>query len=136
MGSFTELTLAFTFSPETPAEVLGAFVEWRTGQGAHELPTLEDSLGADGFDADMHLGNYFGDDPAQSLSLLQRAASWQYLMRWSDNAYFPGTPATALRWDPYGERWTLTTRTLPKEGGHWVQAFWASSRPATFATAR
>jgi hypothetical protein len=40
----------------------------------------------------------------------------------SDNAYFPGTPATALRWDPYGERWTLTTRTFPKEGGEWVQS--------------
>jgi hypothetical protein len=122
MGSFTELTLAFTFSAETPTEVLGAFVEWRTGEGAPELPTLEDSLGADAFDADMYLGNYFGDDPMASLSLLERAAIWQYLMGWSGNAYFPGTPATALRWDRYGEHWTLTTRTLPKEGGQWVQS--------------
>jgi hypothetical protein len=38
------------------------------------------------------------------------------------NAYFPGTPATALRWNGYGERLTLTTRTLPKEGGEWVQS--------------
>ncbi|HZB75285.1 MAG TPA: hypothetical protein VE526_03595 [Solirubrobacteraceae bacterium] len=122
MGSFTELTLAFTFSTETPAEVLGAFVEWRTGEGAPELPTLEDSFGADAFDADSYLGNYFGDDPLESLALPQRAAIWRYLMGWSDNAYFPGTPSTALRWDPYGEHWTLTTRALPKEGGQWVQS--------------
>jgi hypothetical protein len=132
MGSFTELTLAFTFSAETPADVLGAFVEWRTGDGAPELPTLEDSLGADEFDVYTYLGTYFGDDPMGSLSLLQRAAVWQYLMRWANNAYFPGTPATALRWDGHGERWTLTTRTLPKEGGQWVQSMiaplgeWAS----------
>jgi hypothetical protein len=74
----------------------------------------------------MHLGTYGGDDPAASLSLLQRAALWRYLMGWPDNAYFPGTPATALRWDPYGERWTLTTRTLPKESGRWVQSIIAS----------
>ena len=132
VGSFTELTLAFTFSAETSAELLGAFGQWRTGEGAPELPTLEDSLGANAFDADMHLGNYFGDDPMAGLSLLQRAAVWQYLFGWADNAYFPGTPATALRWDRYGDRWTLTTRTLPKEGGHWVQSIvaplgeWAS----------
>jgi hypothetical protein len=122
MGSFTELTLAFTFSPETPAELLGAFVQWRTGEEAPDLPTLEDSLGADEFDADMYLGNYFGDDPMASLSLLQRAAIWQYAMGWADNAYFPGTPATSLRWDRYSERWTLTTRTFPKESGQWAQS--------------
>jgi hypothetical protein len=122
MGSFAELTLAFTFSAETPAEVMGAFAEWRTGDGAPELPTLEQSVGADPFDADMYLGSYFGDDPMASLSLLQRAAIWQFLMGWSENAYYPGTPATALRWDQYGEHWTLTTRTLPKEGGQAVQS--------------
>jgi hypothetical protein len=102
--------------------VLGAFVEWRAGEGAPELPTLEDSVGGETFDADTYLGNYFGDDPMASLSLLQRAAMWRYLLRWSDNAYFPGRPATVLRWDRHGERWTLTTRTLPKEGGPWVQS--------------
>ena len=122
MGSFTELTLAFTFAAETPPELLGAFADWRTGEEAPELPTLEESSGGDAFDADLYLGNYFGDDPMGSLSLLQRAALWQSLMRWADNAYFPGTPATALRWDRYGERWTLTTRTLPKEGGDRVRS--------------
>jgi hypothetical protein len=60
---------------------MGSFTEWRTGDEAPELPTLEQSLGADPFDADMYLGSYFGDDPMASLSLLQRAAIWQYLMR-------------------------------------------------------
>src|ERR687883_310409 len=115
MGSFTELTLAFTFAEETPAELLGAFGEWRLDDEGPPLPPLEESLGDDDFDADDHLGNYFGDDPMGPLSLLQRAAVWRYLLGWADNAYFPGTPATALRWDPYGERWTLTTRALPKE---------------------
>ena len=126
MGSFTELTLAFTFAPETPPELLGAFAAWRTGDGAPALPTLEESSDGDAFDADMYLGNYFGDDPMGSLSLLQRAAIWRDLMGWADNAYFPGTPATALRWDPYGERWTLTMRTLPKEGGERVRSMIAA----------
>ena len=122
MGSFTELALALTFAPETSAELLGAFAHWRTGEGAPELPTLEESTGVEAFDADTHLGSYFGDDPMAGLSLLQRAAVWRYLLGWADNAYFPGTPATALRWDRYGESWTLTTRTLPKEGGPWVRS--------------
>jgi hypothetical protein len=124
MGSFTELTLAFTFSAETPPEVLGAFGKWRTGEGAPELPPFEGSLDADGFEADTYLGNYFGEGPPPiaSLPLLHRAAMWRYLMGWAGNAYFPGTPLTALRWDRYGERWTLTTRTLPKESGEWVQS--------------
>ncbi len=113
--------MAFTFSAETPTEVLGAFAEWRTGEEAPELSTL-DKWGVDEFYADTHLGDYFGDDPMESLSLLQRAAIWRYLMPWADNAYFPGTPATALRWDRFGEIWTLTTRTLPKESGQRVQA--------------
>lgn len=79
-------------------------------------------MGTDTFDADMHLGNYFGDDPMAGLSLLQQAAVWQYLLGWADNAYFPGTPATALRWDGYGNRWTFTTRALPKASGQWVQS--------------
>ena len=122
MGSFTELTLAFTFSADTPTEALGAFAEWRTGEDAPELASLDESLGADGFEADTYLGNYFGDDPMAGLSLPQQAALWRYLTGWADNAYFPGTPATALRRDVYGERWTLTTRTHPKESGQWVQS--------------
>jgi hypothetical protein len=86
------------------------------------LPTLDQLPSADEFDADTHLSSYFGDDPMESLSLLQRAAMWQYLMPWAPNAYFPGTPATMLRWDRYGEIWTLTTRTQPKESGQYVQA--------------
>ena len=126
VGSFTELTLAFTFAAETPPEVLGAFVEWRTGAEAPELPSLDDLVGADAFDADMHLGSCFGDDPMEGLSLPQRAAMWRFLCGWADNAYFPGTPATVLRWDRYGEQWTLTTRALPKEGGETVQSVVAS----------
>jgi hypothetical protein len=123
VSSFTELTLAITFSAETPAEVLGAFVRWRTGEGAPELPTLEDLFGAELFDAQAYLGGYFEDDPAASLSLPERAALWRYLLGWSyTNAYFPATPATSLRWDPYGTRWRLTTRALPQESPQWVQS--------------
>lgn len=129
MGSFTELTLALTFSKDTPIEIIGAFADWRvaqeeweTGEAAPELPSLETSFGDEPFDAGMHLGNFFGDDPMEGLSPLQQAALWRYLAGWSDNAYFPGTPSTALRWDPYGGRWSLTTRTLPKESPHWVQS--------------
>ena len=124
MGSFTELTLAFTFSAATPLEVLGAFGDWRTGEAAPELPPFEDFLAADEFDADTYLANHSSDapPPIASLPLTHRAAMWRYLMGWADNAYFPGTPMTVLRWDQYGERWTLTTRTLPKETGEWVRA--------------
>jgi len=124
MGSFTELTLAFSFSAGVPREVLAAFAAWRTGDGAPELPAFEEALDPDEFEADDFLGNWFGEGPppVASLPVLHRAALWRYLMGWADNAYFPGTPATALRWDRYGQRWTLTTRALPKEGGDWVQA--------------
>ena len=61
------------------------------------------------------LGLTCADDPRHDLPSSAYVAT-------ADNAYFPGTPATALRWDPYGERWTLTTRTFPKEGGQWVQS--------------
>jgi hypothetical protein len=47
MGSFSEVTLAFTFTPGTPAGVLGAFAAWRVGDGAPALPALEQSLPAD-----------------------------------------------------------------------------------------
>jgi hypothetical protein len=125
MGSFVELNLALTFAPETPEYVLGAFRDWTTGEAAPELSSAFDSaLADDGFDADMHLANYAGEDAdlMGPLSLLQRAAVWRYLMSWGSNAYFSGTPSTALRWDRYGERWSLTTRTLPKEWGQRVQA--------------
>lgn len=121
MGSFTELTLAFTFSPDTPPEVLGAFSEWRTGEGAPDLPTLQEVLGDDPFDGDIHMGNFAGDDVMAPLSPVQRAAVWHWLLSWPSNAYFPGTPATALRWNRYAEHWTLTTRTLPKDSGASVQ---------------
>jgi hypothetical protein len=134
MGSFTELTLAFTFAPGTPPEVLGAFRDWRNVDDGPELPTLEDSLGDDEFEADLYLGNHFGahPPPVASLPLLHRASLWRYLMQWGETAYFPGTPATVLRWDRYGAVWTLTTRALPKESADWVRAIiaplgeWAS----------
>ena len=95
MGSFTELTLAFTFAVETPIETIGAFAEWRvpnepwqTGETAPELPTLEASIGEDSFDAYAHLAGFFDENPMQ---------------------------------DPYGGRWPLTTRTLRKESPDWVQ---------------
>lgn len=122
MGSFVELTLAFTFAADTPVEILGAFSEWQLGSGP-ALPALEDSLGEDSFDAQKHLGSWFGnEDPMSQLSPLQSAAMWRYLMGWPDCAYFPGTPSTVLRWDEYGELWTFTTRTLPKEPAQWVQS--------------
>lgn len=142
MGSFTELTLAFTFAQDKPLEVIGAFAEWRVAepewvsgasvpglpspQVAPELPTLETAFGEQPFDADTHLADFSmtcaaGDDPMEGLSILERAAVWRWLMGWPDTAYFPGTPSTALRWDPFGRRWTLTTRTLPKDSPDWVQ---------------
>ena len=128
MGSFVELTLALTFAESVPVEIVGAFAEWRVPEDeahtvtAPELPTLEISFGDDPFDADDHLGNFFGEDPMEGLSTLQQAAMWRYLLGWADNAYFPGTPFTALRWDPFDERWSLTTRTLPKESPDWVRS--------------
>ena len=122
MGSFVELTLAMTFAKETPLEIVGAFAEWqlppeewRTGEPAPDLPTLQTSLGDDPFDADGYLADFFDDNPMQQLEPIHQAALWQWLARWGDNAYFPGTPHTALRWDPYGQRWSLTMRAVPKE---------------------
>jgi hypothetical protein len=122
MGSFVELTLAMTFAKDTPLKIVGAFAEWQlpadkghTGAPAPALPTLETSLGGDPFDADGYLSGCFDDDPMRGLEPLHQAALWQWLARWGNNAYFPGTSHTALRWDPYGARWTLTMRVLPKE---------------------
>jgi hypothetical protein len=89
MGSFVELNLAFTFAPETPEYVLGAFRDWKTGEEAPELSSVfESSLEDDGFDADLYLANYGGEeaDLMGPLSLLQRAAMWRYLMSW-DTVY-------------------------------------------------
>jgi hypothetical protein len=124
MGSFTELTLAFTFSSDVPQEVVGAFAQWRTGNDGPELPAFDEALDPNDFAADEFLGDWFdeGPPPVGSLPLLQRAALWRYVMEWGSNAYFPGTPATTLRWDRYGERWKLTTRTLPKDSREWVQS--------------
>jgi hypothetical protein len=122
MGSFVELTLAMTFAKDTPPEIIGAFAEWQVPAGAWradqsppDLPTLEASLGNDEFEADAYLGNFFDADPMRHLTPLHQAALWHWLARWGDNAYSPGTPHTALRWDPYGERWTLTMRAVPKQ---------------------
>jgi hypothetical protein len=120
MGSFTELTLALTFAPETPLGVLSAFAQWQTGDETPELPPFEDLPDVGTFDADNYLDNFYSAPPVASLPLLHRAATWRWLLSWTENAYFPGTAMTALRWD--GQRWTLTTRTLPKESGEWVQA--------------
>src|SRR5262245_9654293 len=99
MGSFTELTLAFTFAKDTSLEIVGAFAEWRTaedgvvdGKPAPELPTLDASFADEPFDADDHLGNFFEDDPSDGLTPLQQAALCRYLMAFSDTAYFPATP--------------------------------------------
>jgi hypothetical protein len=103
MGSFVELNLAITFPPETPDYVLAAFRDWTTGEEAPELPRdFDSSLADDGFEAAMYLANYAGDDAdlMGPLSLLQRAAMWRYLI---------------------SERWSLTTRTLPKEWDQRVQ---------------
>ena len=122
MGSFVEITLAMTFAEDTPLEVIGAFAdwqlpaeEWRSGEPAPELPTLKASLGSDPFDADGYLAGFFDEDPMRGLEPLHQAALWQWLTFWGDNAYFPGTPHTALRWHPYDASWTLTMRVLPKE---------------------
>jgi hypothetical protein len=121
MGSFVELTLAMTFAKETPLEVIGAFAEWQapprewhSGAPMPELPTLGASLGEE-FDADDYLANFAHENPMDGLEVLQQAALWQWFPRFSDNAYFPGTPHTVLRWDPYGGVWTLTMRAVPKE---------------------
>jgi hypothetical protein len=37
MGSFTELSLSFTFARATPLEFLGAFGQWRTGRARQRL---------------------------------------------------------------------------------------------------
>lgn len=63
-----------------------------------------------------------GEDWISDLPPLHLAVAWRGLLSWSDNAYFPGTPSSALRWDRFGEQWTLTTRTLPKTGPEFVQA--------------
>ncbi len=131
MGSSTELMLAVTFAEDTPLEIIGAFGEWRTagderssGNASPRLPTLETSFGGDVFDPGDLLGN-LGDleaDPMVGLSDLQHAAMWRYLMGWGNNAYFPGSQFTALHWDPYKGRWSLTARTIPKEPPTWVRS--------------
>ena len=116
MGSFTELTLAFTFSTATPPEVLRAFGAWRTGEGLLELRPSK--IPPREFEADAYRRLLRRRSPAiASLPLLHRAAMWQYLMGWPDNAT-SGTPATALRWTVPG---TVDAhhRTLPKEPGGW-----------------
>jgi hypothetical protein len=124
MGSFTELTLAFTFSPNTPIAIIGAFGEWRvpdedwrSAKPAPILPALPDDLRERA-----EMGDFYAVDSLTDLAPLEEAAVWRELMAWSPNAYFPGTPSTTLRWDPYGERWSLTTRALPKADGLSVQS--------------
>ena len=131
VGSFTELTLAMTFADGTPSEVISAFAQWRSDDAAESVastapnpPTLDGNPADDAFDADMHLGNFAmhaedDDDPMEGLALPAQCAMWQYLMGWGGNAYFPGTTSTVLQ---RGRRWTLTTRTLPKEPGSWVRS--------------
>src|SRR3954469_25389986 len=62
MGSFTELTLGFTFASDVPQEVLGAFSQRRTGAEAPELPALEETLDLDDFDPDDFVANWLGRD--------------------------------------------------------------------------
>jgi hypothetical protein len=93
MGSFTELNLAFTFSLETPPEVLGAFRDHVTGDDPPELLDLDTVLGE--FYADEILGDYFGDgsDLMAGLPLVRQAGLWRYLPPWAPNAYWPGCRA-------------------------------------------
>jgi hypothetical protein len=123
MGSFTEANFAITLADDAPLELLCAFAAGRCGEDAPELPGLEDVVDDD-FDADGYLGDWFEPEPPPvgTLPLAHQAVLWQHLTASSDNAYFAGTPSTALRWDRYGEHWTLTVRALPKDPGEWVQA--------------
>jgi hypothetical protein len=123
MGSFTEASFAITLAEDAPLELLSAFAAGRCGEDVPELPELED-LADDDFDADDYLGSWFEREPppVDTLPVAHQAALWQHLTMYPDNAYFAGTPSTALRWDRYSERWTLTVRALPKEPAEWIQA--------------
>lgn len=131
MGTFTELVLAFTFAPQTPSEALAAFAPWKTGDGAPSLPSLDDSFSPEELmeiDEQVEMLVMDSDDAAavRALPLLRRAVAWQALLNWPDNAYFPGTPSTALRWDEYASKWTLSTRAFPKMGPEAVQTLVAA----------
>jgi hypothetical protein len=123
MGSFSELTLALSFTADTPVEIIGAFAEWRTDDQGSALPTLEESLGHEEVRRlDLHLSDWITDDLVLPLPPLHRAVGWRSITRWGDNAYFAGTPQCALRWDPYSEWWTLSLRTIPKMAAEEIQA--------------
>jgi hypothetical protein len=112
--SICEVTLALTFAADTPAEIIGAFVEWRTGEDSPPLPTLQESLGQRETErlTQLFLGDVITHEMMESLPPLHRAVGWKSLMFWSDS-YRPGTPSCILRWDPHVSGWTLTLRALP-----------------------
>jgi hypothetical protein len=126
MGSFVEITLAFTFVADTPPEVLSAFAGGNallsSREPAPELPGFDELLSEDEFLAEDFLGNWFesGPPPVADLPILHQAALWRYISEFGDNAYFAATPSTVLSW-AY-DRWRLTLRALPKESGEWAQA--------------
>jgi hypothetical protein len=123
MGSFVDLELAFTFLPPTPEVVLGAFVAYRTGEGAPVLPTLEETLGEDEYERlDLELDDYITEEEWEAMPLTNRAVIWRKLVGWGGNAYIPGPTYTTMHWDPQDEVWSLATRTMPKSSVEEVQS--------------
>lgn len=127
MGAFTELSISFTFTAQTPDDVLMAFAPWRTGDDPPPLPALEDLVSEYeqmdiAEEVEMQLYDDEAGDTVALLSPTQRAAAWRVLFSWGDNAYFPGPAFTELRWDPDRRLWTLNARTVPKTSAEVVQA--------------
>ena len=120
MGSFSEVSIAFTFSADTPVSVLSAFSPWQIGDGAPELLALETFFEPGEYD---ELEPEFEDDMDEEtwehLPLLHRAVVWNLLFSWGSTAYFPGTPVVLFRW--LNGQWTLTARSYPKMGGDEVE---------------
>jgi hypothetical protein len=122
MGSFVEVDLAFTFLPETPSVVLGAFAPFRTST-APGLPTLEETLGKDEYERlDLQLQDYFTEEELEAMPLTHRAVMWRALVSWGANAYIPGPTFTTMHWDSQDTVWSLATRTMPKSSVEEIQA--------------
>ena len=122
MGSFVDLELDFTFLPETPSAVLGAFAPFRTST-APALPPLEEIIGEDEYERlDLQLQDSFTDEELEAMPLTHRAFMWRALVSWGGTAYIPGPTFTTMHWDPQDSVWSLATRTMPKSDIEEVQA--------------